>query len=112
MARRKTPILLRRAPLSGRVMALTNYRFVDDGKTLSVVGDGKHDVTNDFEELVLQLLMDECEDLVPILEVAAGLNEGCSYEKLTDDERAQIGRLWERVKALVDRHNERADASA
>lgn len=106
---RKLPVVLRRAPLSGRYMVLTNYRKHGEGEM--VVGDGKHDVTVDFEELMLQRLMnDGCEDIVPVLEVAAGLNDGVSYEKLTDDERAQIGELWRRIKAMVDAHNERVDA--
>jgi hypothetical protein len=102
---RKTPILLRRGPVSGRVNALTNYRYVNGGKTIHVVGDGKHDVSGDFDVLVLMELVDDgAEDIVGILD---GVADG---QTLTDAERGQVRTFRERLRAMVERHNARVDA--
>jgi hypothetical protein len=103
MGERKMPILLRRGPVSGRVNALTNYRWINHGKSIRVVGSGKHDVSADYDALVLMELVDDgAEDIVGILDGAA------DGEALTDVERAQVRVFRERLKALVERHNARS----
>lgn len=107
MAERKTPILLRRGPLSGRVEALTSYRYLNGGRTLKVLGDGKHDVTSDFDALMLEeLFADDAPDIVSILDGAA------DGEVLTDEERAQVRAFRERLRAACERHNARIEVAA
>ena len=104
MTARKTPILLRRAPMSGRVMALHRYtsKTVRGREVLAAAFDGKQDVQDDFETLALQWLMDGgAENIVEILDGAA-----LGYE-LTEDERAQIRVVRERLREACERHNER-----
>ena len=102
MPARKNPILLRRGPLSGSVNALTNYRFLNGGKTLKVVGDGKQDVSHDFDALALEELIDNgAENIVAILD---GVADG---DPITDDQRAEVRVLRERLKTMIERHNER-----
>ena len=113
---RKTPVLLRRAPLSGGVSVLTNYRRgeVNGRNTLTVVGDGKHDVTAAFYALVLEELMDgkvgqsgynqPCPDIVGILDgAAAGL-------ELNLEERGQLRQFRERFRRIVEDHNARSES--
>ncbi len=108
MATRKTPILLRRAPLSGDVMALHRYtRRVVRGKEVIDAGfEGKQDVTADFDALVCEALLDNSElgiaspDIIAILDgVADGLVPN-------EQERAEVRAFRERLKALVERHND------
>lgn len=101
MAERKTPILLRKAPLSGGVMALHRYtRKTVRGCDL-IEASGKQDVTADFDALVLEGLLDpDAPDIVGILD---GVADG---ESLTDDERGQVRAFRERLKAQILRHNE------
>ena len=99
---RKNPILLRRGPMSGRVQALTNYRYLNGGETLKVLGDGKHDVSGDFDALMLEeLFADDAPDIVSILDGAA------DGETLTDDERRQVRSFRERLRTVCERHNAR-----
>ena len=99
---RKTPVLLRRAPLTGRIMVLTNYRWVKGGKILSVVGDGKHDVSADYDSLVLTELIDNgADDIVATLD---GVADG---QEITDAERYECRVLRERLKEMIERHNAR-----
>lgn len=114
MARRKTPILLRRGPVSGRVMALTNYRIDEKLGVARVIADGKHEVTGDFYELMLRELIDGADhcgdhregtpDIVAILDGAA------DGEELSDEHRAQLREFRERLRDIVVAHNERIDA--
>lgn len=103
---RKTPILLRRGPLSGRVEVLTSYRYINGGRTLKVFGDGKHDVTGDFDALMLEeLLADDAPDIVGILD---GVADG---ESLTDEECVQVRKFRERLREACERHNARMEAA-
>lgn len=109
MAARKTPILLRRSPLSNRVMALYRYRTKTvRGAELIECGDsGRQDVTSDFEALMLAYLMDDgAENIVGILDGAA------DGEALTDEERAEVRVLRERVREACERHNAQMEAEA
>ena len=45
---RKHPVRLLRSVLTGKVYAVTRYRFDDDGNIIPMT---KHDVTADFNEL-------------------------------------------------------------
>lgn len=104
MSERKTPILLRRAPLSGDVMALYRYRRKEVLGRDVIDASGKQPVTGDFEALMLQYLMDDgAENIVAILDGAAG------GDQLNDAERAEVRVLRERIKAC-ERHNERIDS--
>lgn len=53
---RKTPILLRREPFSGRIVAVTRYTQRADGLIRTSDG-GKHDVTQEFCALCVELGM-------------------------------------------------------
>lgn len=107
---RKTPVLLRPMPLSGGVAALTNYRRVDRGEGLTVihvVGDGKHDVTADFDAIVCETLLDpDSPDIVSILD---GVADGW---KLTVGERAQVRAFRDRLRMILVRHNEEGHGRA
>lgn len=56
MSTRKTPILLRREPFSGRIVAVTKYTKRADGLVRTSDG-GKHDVTQEFCALCVELGM-------------------------------------------------------
>lgn len=56
MSGRKTPILLRQEPLSGRIVAVTRYAQVKPG-VIRAANDGKHDVTDEFCRLCEELGM-------------------------------------------------------
>lgn len=109
MSDRKTPILLRRGPLSGRVVALTRYTrgtTASGHEMLKAATNGKHDVSGDFDALLLEELFgpdDDCPDIIGILDGAA---DGAT---LPDDERAQVRAFRERFRAIVERHNERIE---
>jgi hypothetical protein len=101
---RKTPILLRPSPLTGSVMALHRYtrKKIHGRDVLDSGVDGKQDVTADFDAIVLESLLDpDSPDIVGILD---GVADG---ETLTDAERAQVRGFRERLKKIVERHNER-----
>lgn len=103
---RKTPILLRPAPMSGGVNVLTNYKYVAGGRILQVVGEGKHDVTADFDALVLQTLLDpDSPDIASILD---GVADG---ETLNETERTQVRAFRERLVKIIERHNETGHGS-
>ena len=98
MSARKTPILLRKAPLSSRINVLTNYRRA--GKAIRATIDGKHDVTADFDALVCELLLDpDSPDIIGILD---GVGDGAL---LTGAEKQQVRSFRFRLKNLVERHN-------
>lgn len=111
---RKNPVLLRRAPLSGRINALTNYRRSGDGP-IEVVGDGKHDVTAAFYALMLEELLDgkghaEHDASQPTPGIIAILDGAADGEQLTDEERAQLRSFRERFRAIVEDHNARVES--
>lgn len=104
MSARKTPILLRRGPLSGNVMALHRYtRKTVRGRDVIDAGlNGKQDVSHDFDALMLEELIDDgAEHIVAILD---GVADG---EPITDEQRAEVRVLRERLKVVIERHNER-----
>lgn len=106
---RKTPILLRRGPMTGRIVALHRYtrRQVGDTEILKAALDGKQDVSSDFDALVLMELVDNgAEDIVGILD---GVADG---QELNDEERGQVRVLRERLKTMIERHNARLDDAA
>lgn len=112
---RKTPILLRRAPLSGRINVLTNYsrKEINGLDMIQVRGDGKHDVSAAFYALLTQELLDgECHtDLAaqPSPDIIAILDGAADGEKLSNDERAQLRSFRERLREIVEAHNTRAE---
>lgn len=101
MSARKTPILLRRAPLSGGVVALHRYtRKVRGGTEFLDSGiDGKQDVTADFDALVCELLLNPAPKIIEQLDGAA---KGI---KPTSAEADEIGVFREALVAIVERHN-------
>lgn len=104
---RKTPILLRRAPLTGGVMALHRYtkKTVRGREVLDTGIDGKQDVTGDFDALVLEELMPDPGD-----SIIAELDGAARGFELTEAERQVIAAFRERLIAIVERHNARLEA--
>lgn len=104
MAERKTPILLRRGPLSGEVMAIYRYRkvVVNERELLDV--SAKQSVQSDYDCLVLQELLDpDAPDIVGILD---GVADG---EQLDDEQRRQVRAFRERLRTMVERWNTHVD---
>jgi hypothetical protein len=99
---RKTPVLLRRAPLSGRIDALTGYTRKDGGRILQARPDGKHDVTADFDAIVCELLLDSAPDALPILD---DVTSGEDYV-LGEEAKEELRRFFEAIKEIVERHND------
>lgn len=106
---RKNPILLRRGPLSGRIEALTNYRKVtvgDRAGMIHVVGnDGKHDVSSDFDTLLLEELIPD-----PKSTIMAELDGAARGMELNEEERQVIQDFRDRLEAVINRHNARLEA--
>jgi hypothetical protein len=99
MSERKTPVLLRRGPISGNINALLRYREVEDG-VLHVAS--KHDVTADYTALMLEELLDpDSPDIAAILD---GVADG---EELTEEQRTQVRSFRERLVVVIERHNTR-----
>lgn len=116
MSARKTPVLLRRAPLSGRINVLTNYsrKEVKGLDVIEVRGDGKHDVSAAFHALMLEELMDgtrhrggHCDPVPDIIAILDGAADG---EELSDEERGQLREFRERFREIVEAHNERNES--
>jgi hypothetical protein len=101
---RKTPVLLRRAPLSGDINAITRYTrkpMRSGGPDMICAAiDGKHDVTADFDAIVLEHLLDP--DAQGIIEQLDGAARGM---KLTKADRAEIAAFRERLITIIHRHN-------
>lgn len=92
MAERKTPVLLREGPLSGRVVAITRYTRQQTANGELIKAQTKHDVDGDFRHLLLhRVLGDPADALQPILVKAA------RGEDLTDAERDLIGQMADRL---------------
>lgn len=98
MSARKTPVLLRRGPLSGSINALTRYTRPSPD-LIQATMDGKHDVTADFDALVCEMLLDESPDIAGILD---GVADG---QRLTDDECQQVSDFRKNLVAIIERHN-------
>lgn len=103
MAARKTPILLRPAPLSGEVMALYRYRTTTiNGRELIDCGyDGRQPVAADFDAIVMQLLLD------PAPDICAALDGAARGMTLDESEREQISLFRSALVTLIKRHNAR-----
>lgn len=111
MSKRKTPVLLRRAPMSGGVNALTNYRR--SGDMLRVVGDGKHDVTAGFYAIMLEELMDGKGTSSgydkPSPNIIAILDRAREGEVLFGADREELRSFLGRLRTIVVDHNERSE---
>lgn len=103
---RKTPVLLRRGPFTGRINALTNYRRINGGKIIEVEGDGKHDVSSDFYALVLEELFPKHSEAPLITSSLDGAAKGMELNKR---ERASLNRLRNRLVKFIEIDNERID---
>ena len=105
---RKTPVLLRRGPLSGGVNALLRYtRTERNGRELLRASE-KQDVSADFDTLMLEELFgpeDDSPDIVGILDGAA------DGQLLTAGEKAQVRAFRERLRVVCERHNERLEVA-
>jgi hypothetical protein len=101
MSTRKTPVLLRRGPMSGIVQAITNYRSSKEGY-IKVVGDGKHDVQSDFDTLLLEELIPD-----PQSTIMAELDGAARGMKLNEHERQIIAEFRKRLVTVIERHNAR-----
>lgn len=106
MTPRKTPILLRPAPLSGEIMALYRYsRKTIRGRDVIDCGhDGRWPVTADFDCIVLDMLMEDAPD------ICAALDGAAKGMELNDDERGQIGKFRAALVKIIERHNARLEA--
>jgi hypothetical protein len=113
---RKTPVLLRRAPLSGRINVLTNYSRseINGNDMLTVRGDGTHDVSAAFYALLTQELLDgESHAGVagePSPDIIAILDGAADGEKLSAEERAQVRSFRERLREIIEAHNARSES--
>ena len=118
MSARKTPILLRKAPVSGGVMALTRYtrKTVRGREVLDSGTNGKQDVTADFDALVLdaptqrglaqELLDPDAGGITAALDGAAkGLD-------LNAAERKELRAFRKRLVAIIERHNKKGHGVA
>lgn len=104
MTARTTPILLRRGGLSGNVMALHRYthKTVRGRQVIDAGMNGKQDVTADFDNLMLEELMDpDALDIVGILDGVVHLYA------LTAEEIHQVKMFRERLRAACERVNAR-----
>jgi hypothetical protein len=114
-------VLLRRGPVSGKVMALTRYTYKRNGSILQAATDGKHDVTADFNDLVLTTLFDaaggldddgvediDSPDIIKALDYAVSLmleKQGNDPEAL--DLAAQTDAFRKRLVKIAVEHNNR-----
>lgn len=105
MSERKTPILIQRGPLSGAVYAITKYTRKQVNGREVIRAQTKHEVTAYYEALVLDdLIASDAEDIVSLLDGAA------NGEVLNIEERGQVRRFHDRLRAMVERHNARIGA--
>lgn len=101
MSERKTPILLRKGPLSGTIQAIYRYTHQPNGV---IRATGKQDVQADFDHLLLdELIPDSKSSIVAELDGAArGL-------ELNETEREVIREFRERLIVVIERHNARRE---
>lgn len=102
MTRRKTPILLRRGPVSGAINALTRYTYKTVRGREVLEAHEKYDVSSDFDTLMLEELMPDKDD-----SIIAELDGAAKGEDLTEDERKVIADFRERLIIVIERHNAR-----
>lgn len=102
MSERKTPVPLRRGPLSGDVMALLRYTYKTVRGRDVIDTSSKQNVTADFDALLLEGLLDpDAKDIASILDAVA------DGQLLTADEKAQVRAFRERLVVFIERHNTR-----
>lgn len=107
MSERKTPVLLRRGPVSGNVTALLRYTFKLVNGHRILVASSKQDVTADYTALMLEELLDpDAQDIVSILD---GVADGAL---LTVEEKEQVRAFRERLADACIRHNEHGHEKA
>lgn len=102
MTPRKTPILLRRGPMSGRIEALTRYTHKKVHGRDVIEAHDKYDVSADFDALVLEELIPE-----PESSIIAELDGAARGMELTHHERLAISDFRERLIGIIKRHNDR-----
>lgn len=114
---RKTPILLRRAPLSGRINVLTNYgrKEINGKDIIDVRGDGKHDVTTAFYAIALEELLDgkghpEHDASQPAPDIVSILDGVADGDPISDEQRAQVRAFRERLRNMCVAHNARIES--
>lgn len=92
--------------MTGRVMALTRYSYkkVRGSEVLEAHTDGKYDVHDDFEEVLLETLMPD-----PKSDLMAALDGAARGMTLNKSERKEIKEFRERMVKIIEAHNERAD---
>lgn len=97
MSARKTPVLLREGPLSGKVWALLRYRRTDE--RIQVIGEGREDVTADFDAILCERLLTPAPNVIEQLDGAArGIG-------LSAAERDEISAFRAALVEIVERHN-------
>jgi hypothetical protein len=101
---RKTPILLRRGPLSGRINALTRYTITERNGRELLKASEKYDVSADFDVLMLEELFGAENDSPDIVAILDGAADGYV---LTAEEQAQVRAFRERLRSVCERHNKR-----
>lgn len=109
---RKTPVLLRRGPLSGNINALLRYtREERNGREFLKASD-KQDVTADFDALVCEILYGDGHDGPPCPDIVFLLDKCAAGEALDEHEARQMDGFHGRFKKLVERHNSRVGTVA
>lgn len=99
---RTLPILLRRTPINGRIVVLTNYLpDINRRGIIRVRGEGKHDVTADFDAILCEMLLDpDCGDIVAQLDGAVRCPDA-----LSKNNREEIARFLLKLIDIIERHN-------
>jgi len=100
------PVLLRRGPVSGDVMALLRYTQKTVRGRDVIEAHRKQDVTADFTALMLQELIDETPEWPESPDIVSILDGVADGHPLTAGERAQVRAFRERLAAACTRHNE------
>lgn len=103
---RKTPVLLRRGPLSGNINVLLRYTRLDGPRGEILKSSDKQDVTADFDALVMEILFGDGHDGPPCPDIVYLIDKAAAGEPLNPDERVQMDGFCTRFKKLVERHND------
>jgi hypothetical protein len=97
---RKTPVLLRKGPVTGTIQALTNYRWRNGGRVLQATDTGKHDVTADYDALTLETLLDP-----DAQEAACIIDQVIKGVPITAMQRKELRAFHGHLAAIIERHN-------
>lgn len=109
---RKTPVLLRRGPISGDIHALLRYTRTHGPRGEILKSSDKQTVTADFDALVMEILFGDGHDGPPCPDIVYLLDKAAAGEALLPDERVQMDGFYTRFRKLVERHNDRGHGSA